>query len=167
MKKNYVNEISEPEITESCYSSTSTQPVKNNNTGNIVVSTEFQENVVKWVKLDDLLQQKSAESRVIKKQKKACETFIVAYLTNIDESSIDIGKGRLEKRDEDVKKSLNINLIKQALTNKLNNETLVNSVLDEMKRLQTTDMKHKTDLKRFKRSKSKYDSSSDDESSDD
>ena len=46
----------------------------------VKVPKEFQENVVKFVKIDDLIRKKQEELSELKKQKKPCEEFILKYL---------------------------------------------------------------------------------------
>ena len=98
----------------------------------VQVSKEFQENVVKFVKLDDLIRRKTKEVTELKKQRKPCEEYILKYLDNVDQTTIEITDGKLRKNKSETKKALNQDIIKATLTEKLTNPLDVQEILKLM-----------------------------------
>lgn len=96
------------------------------------ISVEFQENVIKYVKIDDLIKKKNREIRELKKNKKTCEDYIIKYLDEIDESIIDISNGKLKKNEYKTKKPLNKQIIQKTLLDEFKDADTVNKLLDMM-----------------------------------
>jgi hypothetical protein len=96
------------------------------------ISKEFQENVKKFIHLDDLMRKKQEEITELKKLKKPCEKFILKYLDDIDENVIEITDGKLRKNKSETKSLLTQDIIKNAILEKIKDPLLVESILKSM-----------------------------------
>src|SRR3990170_1460294 len=111
----------------------------------VEVSKEFREHVVKYVKIDDIIRKKDQEIRDLKSMRRPCEEYILKYLDEIDETTIEIGDGKLRKNKSENKVPLNKDYMKIILMKKLGNAQLVNNILDEF---ENRPKKIQTNLKR-------------------
>ncbi|AYV82069.1 MAG: hypothetical protein Homavirus5_11 [Homavirus sp.] len=83
------------------------------------ISKEFQENVIKYIKLDDLIRKKEKEMKELKNQKKPCEEFILKYLDKVGENIIEVTGGKLIKNKSETKAPLSQDIIKEAISDKI------------------------------------------------
>lgn len=102
------------------------------------ISKEFQENVIKFVKLDDLMRKKQQELSELREQKKPCEEYILKYLDSIDENVINITDGKLRKNKSETKTSINQDIIKKAISKKITDQKLLDEILKEMEESRPT-----------------------------
>lgn len=102
------------------------------NTDSINVTKEFQENVIKFVKIDDLIRKKTNEVAELKSQKKPIETFILKYLDQVNESVVEITNGKLRKNKSETKAGLTIDIIKEAIEKKVKDPKIVDDILKSM-----------------------------------
>ena len=102
------------------------------------VSKEFQESVIKYIKVDDLIRKKQNEILELKSQKKPCEAYIIKYLDEIGEDIIGTNNGKLRKNKSETKVPLSQIIIKQAIEGKINNPELTNEILKIMQNRPTT-----------------------------
>lgn len=98
----------------------------------IKVSKEFQENVIKFVKLDDLMRKKQQEMAEIREQRKPCEQYILKYLDNVNENVIDITNGKLRKNKSETKSALSQDIMKNAISAKVQDPKIVEEILKLM-----------------------------------
>jgi len=105
---------------------------KKSNKDEIKISKEFQENVIKFVKLDDLMRKKTQEMAELREQRKPCEEYILKYLDSIDESIINITDGKLRKNKSETKASINQDIIKKAISKKVTDPKLLDEIMKEM-----------------------------------
>lgn len=96
------------------------------------ISKEFQESVIKYVKLDDLMRKKQQELSELREQKKPCEEYIIKYLEKINETAITITDGKLQKNKSENKASLNTELIKKSLSKKIADPKLLDEIMKEL-----------------------------------
>jgi len=104
----------------------------------VSVSKEFQENVVKFVKVDDLIKKKQEELSELKDKKKACEKFILKYLDDVGENVIDITNGKLKKNKTESKTPINQDIMKKAISEKISDPTVIEEILKSMEDKRTT-----------------------------
>lgn len=123
----------------------------------IKITKEFQENVIKFVKLDDLIRKKKQEVSELSDQKKPCEEFILKYLDNVNENVIEITDGKLRKNKSETKAALKQDVIKNAINEKIADPKIVEEILNlmEMKRPLNTHVNLKRTAKRNKKQKTK------------
>jgi len=96
------------------------------------ITKEFHENVIKYVKLDDLIRKKESEIRELKNSKKPCEKFILDHLDKLGENIIEITNGKLRKNKAETKVPLTVDIIKDTLIDKLTNPELVDEIMKTM-----------------------------------
>lgn len=111
------------------------------------VSKEFQENVIKYVKLHDLIQKRNDEIRELKKQKKPCEEYILKYLDQVDVGHVDITDGKLRKNKSENKVPLSQDIIRSAIGSKVTDATIINEII---KSIENRPTKTQTNIKRTK-----------------
>jgi hypothetical protein len=117
----------------------------NNDTDEIEISKEFQENVIAFVKFDDLIRQKQSEITDLKKKRKPKEDYILKYLDHIDETTIEISGGKLRKNKAETKVPLNQDYIKAAIATKVSNPDIIEDI---MKKMDTRPTKVNINIKR-------------------
>lgn len=110
------------------------------------ISKEFQEMVIKFVKLDDFIRKKEKEIKELKLQRKPCEDYILNYLDKVGESTIDITNGKLRKNKSETKVPLNQNIIRDAIKEKVTDPKIVEDIVTLMDTLRPTNVR--TNLKR-------------------
>jgi len=96
------------------------------------ISKEFQENVVKFVKLDDLMRKKQQEMSELREQRKPCEQYILKYLDDVNENVIEITNGKLRKNKSETKSSINQDIMKNAITEKIKDPKIVEEIMKLM-----------------------------------
>lgn len=89
----------------------------------------FQENVVKYVKIDDMIKKKQAEIRELRKLLKPCEVVILEFLQENKQEMVVITEGKLKSNTTETKAPLTQTIIREALTRKVNNEELIEEIL--------------------------------------
>jgi hypothetical protein len=73
----------------------------------IMITDEFKENVIKYIKVDDCVKNKQSEVRELKNQLKPIEESIIAYLDKLNQTTIEITDGNLRKTETKTKKPIN------------------------------------------------------------
>lgn len=99
------------------------------------ISKEFQENVIKYVKMDDLVRRKEKEIKELKAQRKPCEDFILSYLEQVGENVIEITNGKLRRNKSETKVALNQDIIKKAIATKIQDPKQIQEVMMTMETL--------------------------------
>jgi hypothetical protein len=129
-------------------SDTENENTENNpeNNNGLVISEEFKENVIKYVKIDDIIKIKEEEIRELKKQRKPCEEKILEYLESSGENVIDITRGKLRKNKSETKAPMTRDIIKAAIMEKIQDISIVESILKRMEELRP--LKTNINLKR-------------------
>ena len=98
----------------------------------LTVSKEFEENVIKYVKYDNQIRVKTADIKELKEKRKPCEEFILNYLNQIDEKEIEITGGKLRRNKSETKQSVNSDLIKKTLVEKIQDPKLIGDILKSL-----------------------------------
>jgi len=104
----------------------------------VEVTKEFQENVVKFVKMDDLIRQKQAEIKELRDKRVVCEKFILGYLQDVGENVIEITNGKLRRNKADTKVPLSIDIIKKAIEEDVANPATVEKIMKRMDDIRPT-----------------------------
>lgn len=105
---------------------------ENSKADSVNVTKEFQENVIKFVKIDDLIRKKTTELAELKSQKKPIETFILKYLDQVNETVVEITNGKLRKNKSETKSGLTVDIIKEAIEKKIKDPKIVEEILKSM-----------------------------------
>lgn len=98
----------------------------------VSISKEFKENVVKYIKYDDLIKQKQDELNNLKEQRKPCEAFILKYLDQINQTTISVSDGKLMKKKTESKKPLSQDIINAVLLDKIKDPKKVEEIIKSM-----------------------------------
>jgi hypothetical protein len=80
------------------------------------VSAEFVNNVKKYLEVDDKLREFKEKSKILAKEKKDKEEFILNYLQTIEENMIDVHDGKLRRNISKTQAPLKKEVIHKALT---------------------------------------------------
>ena len=98
----------------------------------VSVSKEFKENVVKYIKYDDLIKQKQDEINNLKDQRKPCEAYILKYLDQINQTTISVSDGKLMKKKTESKKALSQDIVNAVLMDKIKDPKKVEEIIKSM-----------------------------------
>jgi len=120
---------------------------------NTKVSKEFQEHVIKYAKIDDIIEKKKQEMTELRKQLKPHKEFISKHLEKLGETEIEITNGKIKKIKNEKPASLNMDLIKEVLLSNLKDPKEVNELLDRID--DKRPINKTTDIKRIKNKKEK------------
>lgn len=102
------------------------------------LTDDFKENVVKYIKYDDLIHEKKMEIADLVERKKELEKCILDFLIKTNENIINIGDDKIKKIDikPKTKKPIKIELIKKSMDDVLDEynikkkDDIVNDVID-------------------------------------
>jgi len=88
------------------------------------LSNEFKENVVKYIKCDDLIRKKKEEIKVLTNDKKPCEEFIMKYLDTKEATHVNVSGGKLVKNVSESRKALKVEIIKESILEGIKDEQI-------------------------------------------
>ena len=82
-----------------------------------MINSNFKQNIIKYVNLDDKIREKEHELRKLRKYKESTSTDIIDYIikNKIYESDIKIGNSKLRYQETKTKTGLGLNVIKMKL----------------------------------------------------
>ena len=148
------NEVESEDYSDS-NSSGSSDSEGEENVADVKVTKEFQENVVKYVKIDDLIKKKQDEIKELKQKKTPCEKHILKFLEDVDENVIEISEGKLRKNKSTTKQKLTEDIMKNAISEYVKDPIQVEAILKAMdeKRPEVTHVNLKRTAKRAPRKK--------------
>lgn len=95
----------------------------------VQISRKFQENVVKYVKYDDLIKKKKEEIKLLNAELKPCEEYILKYLDKCDDKTVHITGGKLKKDRRESKQSIKQEHIKETLLEKIKDPQMVEDIM--------------------------------------
>lgn len=113
----------------------------------VKVSKEFEENIIKYVRIDDIIRKKQAEISELKKQKKTHEDFMVEYLKKINQTEIGITNGKLKLDEQERKETLKNDTIKLALLDKIKDPIEIEKIMEMIE--EARPIVKKTSIKRL------------------
>ena len=90
--------------------------------------SQFKENVIKFVRMDDLIRQKMEEIKELKDQKKPFEEFILGYLEKKDSPFVNIKSGKLIKNKSETKAPLKLDIIKESIVEGIKSENNLEAI---------------------------------------
>lgn len=96
------------------------------------VSPEFIKSVKEYLSVDDKLKEMREKSKVLTKEKKTREEFILNYLQTIDEKVIDVADGKLRRNISKTQAPLKKETIHRALTDIIGDATKANDITDKI-----------------------------------
>lgn len=141
--------VSQLHDSDSDYDSDSESGDESTMTESIQVSKDFQEKVVKFVDIDDKIKEKQSELTELRKKLKPLEEYIIKYLDDVDETTVDLNNGKLKKDSKETKSAVNLELIKSVIVEKIEDEDLIDTIMEAMENKRQT--KVKVGIKRCKK----------------
>lgn len=91
-----------------------------------VVSNEFKEKILGYIKIDDLIRIKMEEIKELKEKKELCEEYILKNLDKNESNFINIPGGKLIKNQSETKGPLKSDVIKEAIIDGLKKDNITN-----------------------------------------
>lgn len=104
----------------------------------VEITEEFKNKVVKYVEYDDKIKKGEKEVAKLREQlklkelktkRKECEDYILKHLDIIGETVVEISDGRLKKKKQEKTVAITYDMVKEALTGKVDDPEIVNSIL--------------------------------------
>lgn len=123
------DDVTEPEIDDS---DDSDEESIHSQASRVRITKEFGENVIKYVKYDDLIKKREQEIKELKEKRKPCEQYIIEYLDKIGENTIDITNGKLKKNKSETKVPLKQEIIKEAITARIADPKIADEIMKLM-----------------------------------
>ena len=127
---------------------TDTENDSDSDSEDIEIPHIFQESVVKYVKIDDMIKTKQAEIRELRKLLKPCEEVIISFLKENNQPEVQITQGKLKSDTKETRSPLTMSIIRKAILTKLGDEKLTDEILLLMDELRVKRVK--VSLKRQK-----------------
>jgi hypothetical protein len=112
------------------------------------ITEEFRKNVLKWITLDDNLRELREKVKEITNEKKQYEEFVLSFLENVDEKSIEIKDGKLSRNVSKTKSPLKKELIFKSLSEITNDPVKAKTMTEHI--LENRPMVERINLKRTK-----------------
>jgi hypothetical protein len=112
------------------------------------ITEEFRKNVLKWITLDDTLRELRGKVKEITNEKKQYEEFVLSFLENVDEKSIEIKDGKLSRNVSKTKSPLKKELIFKSLSEITNDPVKAKTMTEHI--LENRPMVERINLKRTK-----------------
>lgn len=145
--------VSESEFSDSNNSDDSDDDIEKE-AEDLQITEEFKEQVIRYVKFDDLIKKKNEEIKELKSKRKPCEEYILKYLDREDISCIDINDGKLRKNKSETKVPLTYDQIKDSIGKKVVDPKIVTDILKLMdERPKKVNVNLKRTMNRGKRKK--------------
>ena len=121
--------MSETEPISEIDKSSSESSSHSENEESVKVSRELQENVKKFVLLSDLLKKKQDEITELRKQKKPCEEYILKFLDQVNEDTVDVTDGKIKKNKSEIKNKLDEDIVKLSLQEKIDDPKIIEEII--------------------------------------
>jgi hypothetical protein len=119
---------------------------------------EFKKKVKEYIKNDDRIRELQTELKVLNGAKKIAETEILKHLERLGESNINITGGKLRINQYESKEGLKEDLIKEALSEKIKDPTIIEFIFEKINEKRIANGKVQKSLKRtFERGGNKKD----------
>lgn len=116
-------------------------PEKESSVETITMPKEFQDNVVKFVKLDESIRLKQKELAELREKKKPCEQYIIKYLESVKQDEVSINNGKIKKNKSETKGAINQEIIKAVIAKKISDPMIVEELLKGMEEVRPTNSK--------------------------
>jgi len=103
------------------------------NEDNDEISNDLKENLIKYVKVNDLIRDKQKEIKELRQEKTRFSEVIINFLTKIKEKTINVGNSKISKVESNVKQTLTNDIVKTAIGKCLMEDKLITdkSKIDE------------------------------------
>lgn len=115
------------------------------------ITPTFKNNIITYIKIDDMIKNKLEEIKELKDAKKKYEEDILNYLNNINQTSINYGEITLRKNEYTSKGSLKNEYIKEVIGNEVRDPTKIEKILENLENKKIETATKRLGLKRTKR----------------
>jgi hypothetical protein len=112
------------------------------------VTKEFKNKVLKWLSIDDKIREHRQQTKLLTKEKKENETFILSFLENVGEKELAVSDGKLRRNVSKTKAPLNKASIQQALTDIVKDKTKASAMTEHI--INSRPVVERVNLKRTK-----------------
>lgn len=106
----------------------------------------LKEVVIAWFAIDDKIKELGAELKEYKDEKKQVEEYIIEYMNKQEEEMIETTNGNIIKQTKESKSGINADLIVEALTKLVNDQSKALEITNQILQNRTT--KQVTTIKR-------------------
>lgn len=96
------------------------------------VTKEFKNKVLKWLSIDDQIRQHRQQTKILTKEKKENEEFILNFLENVGEKELAVSDGKLRRNVSKTKAPLNKSSIQKALEEIVKDKTKSSAMTDHI-----------------------------------
>ena len=110
------------------------------------VSPEFIQAVKKYLDVDDKIREYREKSKILNKDKKSQEEFILSYLERIEENILDVPNGKLKRNVSKTQAPLKKDIICKALTEVVGDAVRANTLTEHI--IKSRPMVERVTLKR-------------------
>ena len=112
------------------------------------VTKEFKNKVLTWLSIDDQIREMREKTKVLTKEKKEHEEFILKFLENVGEKELAVSDGKLRRNVSKTKAPLNKASIQQALTDIVKDKTKATAMTEHI--INSRPVVERVNLKRTK-----------------
>jgi hypothetical protein len=100
------------------------------------VSNDFKDNVIKYIRYDDLINEKMNEIKELKERKKIFEKYILDFLIKENENVVNVGDDKIRRIDIKTKskKPIKIEQIQEVLSNNNIKDDVIDKVINELEK---------------------------------
>lgn len=96
------------------------------------VTSEFKNAAINYVAIGDKISELNSELRILRKEKKECETILLDNLNKLDENVIQLENVKLQKNQSKNIVSLNEKHVREALEDKISDKSIVDEIMKNM-----------------------------------
>ena len=96
------------------------------------VTKEFKNKVLKWLSIDDQIRENRKQTKILTKEKKENEEFILSFLENVGEKELAVSDGKLRRNVSKTKAPLNKASIQKALEEIVKDKSKSNAMTDHI-----------------------------------
>ena len=84
--------------------------------------------IVRWIKLDDIIKDYNSEVKECKNEKTQLEDKILVYMNQTDQNEITVKDGKLEKKKNETKETINEEYIKKCLVKNIDDVAMIDKL---------------------------------------
>lgn len=121
----------------------------------VTVSKEFQEHVIKYVKLDNSMKRKKEEVAELNNQRKPHEEYILDALSKMEGDCINLADGKLKRVKKETIAAIKDDNIKSCLSKKIEDPAIIQQILDDIQASRTKTEKYNLTRAANRKSKGK------------
>jgi len=117
------------------------------------VTDEFKNKVLKWLAIDDKIREHRQQTKILIKEKKDNEEYILSFLENVGEKELAVTDGKLRKNISKTKSPLNKVSIQKAIDDIVKDKTKATQIIEHI--INNRPIVERINLKRTKNKGSK------------